>query len=106
MEKESYFAPAEPERRSAKALIVIIYDISEQKQRNRMVKYLEGFGHRVQKSAFEAWLNERQFLKLCAGVDRIVYPEDHVKIYRVRGNGDTYTWGGSETVEPEDVVII
>lgn len=106
MKKESYFAPAEPERRTAKALTVIIYDISEQKQRNRMVKYLEGFGYRVQKSAFEAWLNERQFLKLCAGVDRIVHPEDHVKIYRMRGSGNTCIWGGAETFEPEDVVII
>lgn len=52
MEKEIYFAPERPDRRAAKSLTVIIYDIPDQKQRNRMVKYLERFGYRVQKSAF------------------------------------------------------
>lgn len=106
MEKEYYFAPDETACRSAKVLTVIVYDISNQKQRNRTVKFLEGFGYRVQKSVFEAWLNERQLLKLCSGLDRLLAPDDHVKIYRVRGNSSTYTWGTAENFGPEDVVII
>ena len=105
MEKERYFEP-EVERRSVKALVVIIYDISDQKQRNRMVKYLEGFGHRVQKSAFESWLDARQFSKLCSSMDRLVQPEDQVRIYWIQGADNVYTWGNLQNFETEDVVII
>ena len=106
VEIETYFSDDAPERRAAKALTVIIYDISSQKQRNRMVKYLEGYGHRVQKSAFEAWLSDKQFDKLCSGMDRLVKPDDHVKTYRLRGSGNAYTWGEHNEIDTEDVVII
>ena len=106
MEIETYFWDENSERHASKILTVIVYDISSQKQRNRMVKYLEGYGHRVQKSAFEAWLNEEQFEKLCSGMDCLAKPEDHVKIYRLSGNGAAYTWGEHQTVETEDLVII
>ena len=39
-----------------KYVVVIIYDISEDKQRLKMAKFLNSYGHRVQKSAFEACL--------------------------------------------------
>lgn len=106
MEKEIYFAPERPDRRAAKSLTVIIYDIPDQKQRNRMVKYLERFGYRVQKSAFEAWLDERRFRRLCAGMDKLTQPEDRVKVYRLRGASETYIWGIGQNIETEDIVII
>lgn len=39
-----------------KYLILIIYDISDNKHRLEISKLLEGYGTRIQKSAFEAWL--------------------------------------------------
>ena len=42
---EDYFGTEIPKERSRKHLAVIIYDISDNKQRRRMVKYLEGFDH-------------------------------------------------------------
>ena len=44
-----------------KYVVVIIYDISEDKQRLKMAKFLNSYGHRVQKSAFEACLTEKQY---------------------------------------------
>ena len=106
MKTENYFGPEIEGSGAPKYLTVIIYDISDNKQRLRMVKYLEGFGHRVQKSAFEAWLDNKKFSKLCAGMDHIVRTDDHVKIYRLKGAGDTLSWGDPPGAEPEDVIII
>lgn len=103
---ENYFGPEAPKQRNAKYLTVVIYDISDNRQRNRIVKYLEGFGYRVQKSAFEAWLNEQEFSVLCKGLNTIVQPDDHVKIYRLKGTSDSYVWGDAPTFEPDDVIII
>lgn len=106
MEIESYFGDEGSSCRTGKFLVLVIYDISEQKQRNRMVKYLEGFGYRVQKSAFESWLNEGQFAKLCSGLDRLVHTNDHVRVYRLRGASNVYSWGETPDFETEDVIII
>ena len=47
-----------------KYLILIIYDISDNKHRLKISKLLEGYGTRIQKSAFEAWLTKKHFEKL------------------------------------------
>ena len=105
-EREDYFGTEAEQLHPSKHLAVIIYDISDNKQRLRMVKYLEGFGRRVQKSAFEAWLSNSKFDKLCTGMNNIVKAGDHVKIYWLRGSSKTYVWGDPPNFEEEDVVII
>lgn len=45
-------------------IVLMIYDIVDNKRRNKMVKCLEAYGVRVQKSAFEALLNRRQYEKM------------------------------------------
>lgn len=106
MEQENYFGDVECEPRAKKCLTVIIYDISNNKQRTRMVKLLESFGRRVQKSAFEAWLDYQTYSKLCSRLERLVLPEDHVKIYRVSGAGETKTWGEVPDFDDEEIIII
>ena len=44
--------------------VLIIYDITDDKHRLKLSKYLSSFGSRVQKSAFEAKLNKKQYIKL------------------------------------------
>ena len=44
-----------------KFIVLIIYDIVDNKMRLKMVKCLERYGVRVQKSAFEALLNRKQY---------------------------------------------
>ncbi|RKX63764.1 MAG: CRISPR-associated endonuclease Cas2 [Thermodesulfobacteriota bacterium] len=41
---------------SNRSLVVISYDISDDKRRNRISKLLENYGKRVQKSVFECFL--------------------------------------------------
>jgi len=44
-----------------KFIVLVIYDVVDNKTRNRLVKCLERYGVRVQKSAFEALLNRKQY---------------------------------------------
>lgn len=104
--KEDYFGTEAEKPHEKRHLAVIIYDIPDNKQRLRMVKYLESFGRRVQKSAFEAWLTDQKFDKLCVGMDNIVHDEDHVKIYWLRGASETHVWGDPPNFDEEEVVII
>lgn len=63
-------------------LIVIAYDIPDDKRRRRLAQLLEGYGERVQKSLFECHLDRRRLARLRREVHRCVDPEtDRVRIY-------------------------
>lgn len=56
---------------------VFCYDIPNTKRRNKLIKCLEGYGFRVQKSIFEAVLDERLYKELEESVNKIIKePED------------------------------
>ena len=55
---DKYFFDTEDTEYKTKYLMIIIYDISDNKRRAKLSKYLQGFGFRVQRSAFEAILEE------------------------------------------------
>lgn len=42
---------------------LIIYDIVDDKRRNKLVKFLQGYGFRVQKSCFEVMISKALFDK-------------------------------------------
>lgn len=62
---------------------LIIYDISNDKRRYKIAKLLEGYGKRVQMSAFECWLNDRLYKKLNNSLDKISKEEDNIRIYHL-----------------------
>ena len=76
-----------------KSLILVIYDIIENKRRSRLVKILEGYGFRVQKSAFEARLSDRQYQKLLSAVENFALEEDNIRIYKINGQGEIRSFG-------------
>ena len=45
-------------------IVLVIYDITDDRRRTRMVKCLERYGIRVQKSAFEAFLTEKKYERM------------------------------------------
>lgn len=73
-------------------LIVVCYDVADDRRRRRLVRVLEGYGVRVQESVFECWLDAPQQREmegraravLDAGADRLVCrsltPADHALI--------------------------
>lgn len=89
-----------------KFIVLMIYDIVDNKRRNKMVKCLEAYGVRVQKSAFEALLNRRQYEKILQEssilIDEAV---DSLRVYVLDDIIDVYTWGIGERKETDCVIL-
>mgnify|MGYP006391845091 CR=1 FL=1 len=86
-------------------IVLVIYDIIDNKRRNYMVKCLEGYGLRVQKSAFEAYLSKRKYEKLMQDASRIIDKEkDSLRIYLLANHTSVRSWGRGECYK-DDVVI-
>ena len=89
-----------------KFIFLMIYDIVENKRSNKMVKCLEAYGVRVQKSAFEALLNRRQYEKMLREssilIDEAV---DSLRVYVLDDIIDVYTWGIGERKETDCVIL-
>ena len=84
----------------------MIYAIVDNKRRNKMVNCSEAYGVRVQKSAFEALLNRRQYEKMLREssilIDEAV---DSLRVYVLDDIIDVYTWGIGERKESDCVIL-
>ena len=69
--------------------VLVIYDIVDNKTRVNFAKKMNGYGFRVQKSAFEAIITEKVYRKMLKEIPRLINDEeDSVRVYRIFGNGD------------------
>lgn len=65
-------------------LILVSYDIPDDRRRTRLAHILKDFGTRVQYSVFECRLTEEQVARLQARVVALIAPkEDSVRFYRL-----------------------
>ncbi|MDY4414725.1 MAG: CRISPR-associated endonuclease Cas2 [Ruminococcus sp.] len=79
---------------------LVIYDISNDKNRRKIVKSLETYGYRVQYSAFECALNLRTKKILIKELEKIMLKGDSVRIYKLPAS--VYIVGkGEESYENE-----
>ena len=104
---EDYYFQINEALEDDKQFVLIIYDIVDNKKRIKFSKMLEGYGKRVQKSAFEAMLSSKSYNKLMEEIPKYVSvrsTEDSVRIYRITGKGKVISWG--DTPEPEEDVFI
>lgn len=63
-------------------LVVVVYDIPDDKRRTKLSNFLEGYGRRVQFSVFECFLSLEEMRELYQKVQRLVKPdEDNVRFY-------------------------
>ena len=86
--------------------ILIIYDIVNNKRRYRFAKKMKGYGFRVQRSAFEAFVSDRLYLKLMKEVPKIIDSEsDSVRIYRI-GYEEVQLFGKNIKIQDRDVIIV
>lgn len=70
---------------------VVSYDITNDKRRRKVVKYLESYGVRVQYSVFETELNQDQLKKLIKGLKKqIKKDEDTIRIYPISKESRRY----------------
>ena len=71
---------------------IVIYDIVNDKRRNKVARILGGYGDRVQYSVFECVLHEKQFEALWEELADIVETtEDSVRAYRLCATCESWT---------------
>ena len=86
--------------------VLIIYDITEDKPRIKFSKLLSSYGIRVQKSAFEACLNKKQYEKLVFELDRYVGREDSIRVYKLYEDSEVIAYGKVDEAKFDDVIIV
>ena len=90
-------------------MIVFVYDIPDDKRRERLRKTLLRFGTPVQYSVFECDLSPRQLQRLVKDVRALIKPrEDNVRYYQLcrscaRG---AEVFGGRPLTERKEVYVV
>lgn len=91
-------------------LILVSYDISDDRRRTRLAHSLKDFGCRVQYSVFECSLDAAQLERLEARVTGLIEAEeDSVRVYRLCAEcrGKVAVWGcGKAAVEDPEVYLL
>ena len=92
--------------RSSASSYVVTYDLSDDRERNRVSRVLEGFGYRVQESVFECCLNGRLKNKLKNRLDALHLETGFVCIYKLSSQSRRITVGTPPAALPEDTYAI
>ncbi len=90
-------------------LILVTYDISDDRRLRRVAKISEGYGRRVQKSVFECRLNEAQVVKLKEKLATVMDLEiDSVRFYRLcnRCQGTIEVFGTGPIYDDEEMILV
>ena len=70
--------------RASKAFIVIAYDISETKRRNKVAKLLRQYGSPINLSVFECMVTEAQLINIRESIYKMIdSKQDKVVYYRM-----------------------
>ena len=99
-----FFDSTEPEN-SSKKVILVIYDIPLNQRRYKIAKLLEGYGFRVQKSAFEGILDPSRYHKLLKEISNLISDEDNVRVYRLNTSAEVASWGSPPPSEDDELII-
>ena len=92
-----------------KQMIVVAYDISNDRRRTRLHKRLLDFGTPVQYSVFECLVSEKEMARLKRMVARTIKPRlDHVRYYYLckACQSRIETTQGREVAHEETVIIV
>jgi CRISPR-associated protein Cas2 len=90
-------------------LVLVVYDIPDDKRRTKLAAFLEGYGRRVQESVFECFLSLAEMEQLYRQIGRRVKSdEDNVRLYWVPADAlpRTLAIGSPPPDPPPDVYII
>lgn len=89
--------------------VLISYDITDDKARFRLARTLKDFGKRVQKSVFEAEIDETELTRLRQQLSWVkLDSDDSIRLYRLcEGCVKTVQiWGSGEVTKDPDVIVL
>ena len=99
--------PSEQAEENRSYVVLIIYDITDNRRRSRMVKCLEGYGIRVQKSAFEAYLTKRKCEEMAGKAAQFIQDNtDSLRIYLLANRRLVRSWGAKVPIIEQDSIIV
>ncbi|MDJ0597490.1 MAG: CRISPR-associated endonuclease Cas2 [Crocosphaera sp.] len=90
-------------------LVLVVYDIPDDRRRTKLSKFLEGYGTRVQLSVFECFISLEEMRQLYERVQKRVNPdEDNVRFYWIskENMGRTLSIGGEIPQSPPNYIVI
>jgi CRISPR-associated protein Cas2 len=90
-------------------LVLVVYDIPDDKRRTKLSNFLEGYGRRVQFSVFECFLSLDEMRQLFEKSKKLVKPsEDNVRFYWISEEAVSrvLTIGSSEPAAPPKYYVI
>lgn len=85
---------------------LIIYDIVDNRRRNRLERFLRGYGFRVQKSTFEVILRKSKYVQLISKIGDYAASEDSIRVYKIMGKGKVLSFGKIIETPYEETIII
>lgn len=83
-------------------LFAVVYDVSDDRERRRVDRLLQGFGFRVQRSVFECRLTPGAHRRLRHQLEQLGLRTGFVRLYRVLGTAPAATVGVAPP-DPDDV---
>ncbi len=89
-------------------LILISYDIANDRTRTRLAHKLKDFGGRVQLSVFEADVTDEEMKRLVEKLDKVkLGKEDSIRVYRIcmECANKVKIWGEGEVTKDRDFYI-
>lgn len=90
-------------------LVLVTYDVVDNRRRTKLATFLEGYGRRVQKSVLECFMGLGEMRKLEEQlIKRVQLPDDNVRLYWLNADAvpRTLTLGSLPPTEPPQVYII
>lgn len=82
--------------------IVVVYDISEDKKRNRFAKELLFYGIRTQKSVFECKVTPKELEKIKKLAHKFTQKDDKVGVYEF---SSVERFGNAEFLDMDDFIF-
>lgn len=88
-------------------MYLIIYDIIDDRRRNKIRKLLTGYGAMVQKSCCESYMTGRQYEQLERQLQHMIHwEEDNVRVYQLNGLNRVYNYGTENENAYQEIIII
>lgn len=90
-------------------MVIVSYDISDDKLRTKFSKYLSRFGHRLQYSVFEIDNSQRIIENIVTDIsnkfEKSFTQEDSVMIFKMSSNCEVLRFGYAKNDEKDFIVI-
>lgn len=96
----------EADNRRNTVFALVIYDITDNKVRTSFSKFLDGFGTRIQKSAYEIKTTMSKYDKMLKKIPAYCSATDSIRVYRLTSRSEVIKWGMDLSADIEDIILI